>query len=398
MEIVETRTTTAFTALQDVWNELIEQCDRATIFQSWEWNEAWWRHLGGDKRLHLLQVRDHGRLVGLAPFCISRYPGTPLRRLMFVGTGVSDYLDVLSPTNRIGDVCAAIVQYLNMSRECDLVDLQDLHPNAVLREALQSSPLPTRLAHSHELMWVDQEASLSIDLPPTWEGYLASLSKKMRRNVPYYCRLLQRRCNEVDFGLAGRAELPEVMNALFQLHQKRWQRRQQQGHFGSQPLQAFHQQVAERFYDRHWLRLRYIRINGRIIAADYGFRFRDTFAGYLAGFDPDPEWQHYSIGMVMTAEVIRQAIAEGCQMLDFLRGKETYKEMWAPTREAINCRLLLIRRRSPRAHAMLWLDQLPSRLTPVINAKKRIVQMLHSVKDVIIRTEQKDTQTPAQAG
>jgi len=84
--------------------------------------------------------------------------------------------------------------------------------------------------------------------------------------------------------------------------------------------------------------------------------------------------------------------------LDFLRGKETYKEMWAPTREAINCRLLLIRRRSPRAHAMLWLDQLPSRLTPVINAKKRIVQMLHSVKDVIIRTEQKDTQTPAQAG
>src|SRR5688500_13021517 len=116
MEIVETRTAAAFTALQDEWNELLDQCERATIFQSWEWNEAWWRYLGCVKRLCLLQVRDHGRLVGLAPFCISRYPGTPLRRLMFVGTGVSDYLDILSPTDRLREVCAAIVQYLHMSR------------------------------------------------------------------------------------------------------------------------------------------------------------------------------------------------------------------------------------------------------------------------------------------
>jgi CelD/BcsL family acetyltransferase involved in cellulose biosynthesis len=290
------------------------------------------------------------------------------------------------------------MQYLQTSRHYDLVDLQDLHPSSVLREELHSTALPSTLVQTHELMWVDQESSLSIDLPPTWEAYLASLSKKMRRNVPYYSRLLQRRCSEVDVGLAGRAEVPEVMSALFQLHQKRWQRRQQQGHFGSRPVQAFHQQVADRFYNRRWLRLRYIRINRRIIAADYGFRFRGTFAGYLAGFDPDPEWQHYSIGMVMTAEVIRQAIAEGCQVVDFLRGKETYKEMWAPNHEATNCRLLLIRRRSPRARTTLWLDQLPSRLTPVINAKKRIVHMLHRVKEVIVRTEQRDPQTPVQAG
>ncbi len=384
MEIVETRTAAAFTALRDEWNELLAWCDRATIFQSWEWNEAWWHHFGSDKRLCLLQVRDHGRLVGLAPFCISRYPGTPLRRLMFVGTGGSDYLDVLSPTNRALEVCAAIVQYLTTSQDCDLVDLQDLHPTAVLRVALQSAPLPLTLARTHELMWVDQEPSLSIALPPTWEAYLAGLGKKMRKHVPYYCRLLQRRCEGVEFGLAGRAELPEVMSALFELHQKRWQRRQQHGHLGSQQAQAFHRQVAERFHNRSWLRLRYIRLGGRIIAIDYGFRFRDHYAGYLMGFDPDPEWQHYSVGMVMTAEVIRHAIAEGCQVLDFLRGKEAYKAMWAPTDEAVNCRLLLLRRRSARARTMLWLDDLPSRMTPLIKAKKRIVRTLHIVKDAIV--------------
>jgi CelD/BcsL family acetyltransferase involved in cellulose biosynthesis len=384
MEIVETRTAAAFTALRDEWNALLAWCDRATIFQSWEWNEAWWHHFGSDKRLRLLQVRDHGRLVGLAPFCISRYPDAPLRRLMFVGTGGSDYLDVLSPTNRALEVCAVIVQYLATSRECDLVDLQDLHPTAVLRGALQSAPLPPMLTRTHELMWVDQEPSLSIALPPTWEAYLARLGKKMRKKVPYDCRLLQRRCEGVEFGLAGRAELTAVMSALFELHQKRWQRRQQHRHLGSQQAQAFHRQVAERFHNRNWLRLHYLRLGGRIIAVDYGFRFRDHYAGYLAGLDPDPEWQHYSVGTVMTAEVIRHAIAEGCQVLDFLRGKEASKAMWAPTDAGVNCRLLLLRRRSTRAHAMRWLDDLPSCTIPLINAKQRIARTLRLVKDAIV--------------
>jgi CelD/BcsL family acetyltransferase involved in cellulose biosynthesis len=398
MEIVETGTTAAFTALRDEWSALLAWCDRATIFQSWEWNEAWWRHFGSDKRLRLLQVRDHGRLVGLAPFCISRYPGTPLRRLMFVGTGLSDYLDILAPTDRACEVRTAITQYLTTLRECDLVDLQDLHPTAVLRQALQSTPLPPALAHTHELIWVDQEPTLSIALPPTWEAYLARLGKKMRRNVPYYFRLLQRRCQEVEVRSAGHAELPEVMNALFELHQKRWQRRQHRGHLGSQQMQAFHREVAERFLHRNWLRLQYIRVGGRIIAIEYSFRFRDHWANYLAGFDPDPEWQRYSIGTVMTAEVIRHAIAEGCQVVDFLRGKEPYKAMWAPTDEAVNCRLLLLRRRSARGHTMLWLDDLPSRMAPLIRQKKRFVQMLYSIKGAILPVGQKRPSNPARAG
>jgi CelD/BcsL family acetyltransferase involved in cellulose biosynthesis len=397
MEIVETRTSKAFTDLRDEWNELLARCERATIFQSWEWNEAWWRHFGSDKRLLLLQAREHGRLVGLAPFYVSRYPGIPLRRLAFVGAGISDYLDVLAPMQQAFDVCTAIAQYLTSSRDHDLVDLQDLPPTAVLREAMQSSPLLPDVGAAYELMWVDQEPCLSLALPSTWEAYLARLGKKMRRNVPYYRRLLERRCERVDFGLAGRAELPEAMSALFELHQKRWQRREQRGHLGSQQVQAFHRLVAERFHDRDWLRLHYIRVGGRIIAIDYAFRFRDHYVGYLMGFNPDPEWQHYSIGTVMTAEVIRRAIAEGCQIIDFLRGKEAYKAMWAPTAEAVNCRLLLRRRHSTRARAILWLDELPSRLAPVIKAKRRLVQVLQTVRDAIVAAKRGDTHGPAHA-
>jgi CelD/BcsL family acetyltransferase involved in cellulose biosynthesis len=398
MEIVETRSSKGFTALRDEWNELLTQCDRATIFQSWEWNEAWWHHFGSGKRLLVLQVREHGRLVGLAPFCISRYPGTPLRRLMFVGTGISDYLDLLAPMNRAVDVCKLIEQFLIASREHDLVDLQDLRPTSALREALQCSPLSPAAADAHEVMWVDQEPCLAIALPPTWETYLERLGKNMRRNVPYYHRLLQRRYEKVDIGAVGRAELPEAMSALFELHQKRWQQRQHRGHLGNEQVQAFHRQVAERFFDRDWLRLHYIRIGGRIIAIDYAFRFRDDYFGYLMGFDPDPEWKRYSIGTVMSAEVIRRAIAQGCQVIDLLRGKDAYKAAWGPTAEAVNGRLLLRRRHSARARAILWLDDLPSRMAPVIAAKKRIVRALQVVRDAFIPAEHKGTHDPSLSG
>jgi len=398
MEIVETRSSRGFTALRGEWNELLTQCDQATIFQSWEWNEAWWHHFGSGKRLLLLQVREHGRLIGLAPFYISRYPGTPLRRLMFVGTGISDFLDILAPRHRAFEVCELIEQFLSSARDHDLVDLQDLRPTAVLRETLQCSSLSPAVADAHEVMWVDQEPCLAIALPPTWEAYMAGLGRNMRKNVPYYCRLLQRRREGVEIGAAGRAELPEVMSALFELHQKRWQQRRQRGHLVSQQVQAFHRQVAERFLDRNWLRLHYIRVGGRIIATDYAFRFRDHYAGYLMGFDPAPEWKHHSIGTVMTAEVIRHAIAEGCQVMDLLRGKDAYKAMWGPTQEAVNCRLLRRRRHSARARAILWLDNLPRRLAPVVKAKRRIVQALQIVTDAFIPADHKGTHDTAHSG
>jgi hypothetical protein len=87
MEIIKTRTSAGLAALRQEWHVLLERCDTATIFQSLEWNDAWWQSFSHDKRLLLLQVRDRGTLVGLAPFYISRQPGTPFRRLALIGTG-----------------------------------------------------------------------------------------------------------------------------------------------------------------------------------------------------------------------------------------------------------------------------------------------------------------------
>src|SRR5215813_44674 len=82
-----------FAALRPEWDALLERAE-ASLFQTWEWQWSWWRHFGRG-RLCLLTARRSGLLAGIAPLMLGRYFGLPLRRLQFIGTLGTDYLDLI---------------------------------------------------------------------------------------------------------------------------------------------------------------------------------------------------------------------------------------------------------------------------------------------------------------
>lgn len=348
LEVIESHSGEAFDALRGEWDALLEACGSATIYQTWEWNEAWWRVNHRGKRLRLLQIRERGQLIGIAPFYVSRHLGTPLRRLAFVGNGASDYMDVIAPDERAPEVCAAVFRTLESSRHFDLADLQQLRPRALLRR--EAEALPHRLAEIRP-----QEPCPCVALPDTWEEYARRLGKKMRSNLSYYERLLPKTFADAETRLAAEEEMEEALTALFDLHQKRWNAVLLPGVLGGSRVQAFHRLAARRLMERGWLRLHITKVEGRIVAALYCFRYRESTLYYLGGFAP--ELAKYSLGTVLTAHAIRQAICEGCAEFDFLRGDEPYKQRWMPE-SRVNARLLVPHPRSVRSHAMLRLNRL----------------------------------------
>lgn len=357
MEIAELRSADAIASLREEWDGLVALSERATIYQTWEWNDAWWNVYKRGKRLRLLLVRENGRLIGLAPLYVSRHLGTPLRRLAFIGTGASDYMDVIASDEHASEVCATVLDHLTRSRTYDMADLQQLRPTAHLREeaeCLQSSYF-TLNRHRKRLPTLSaQEPCPYVVLPETWEEYTARLGKKMRSNLSYYDRLLPKTFEGAEVRLAEEQELPEAMAALFDLHQKRWNARLLPGVMGGTKTQEFHRAVAERFHKRGWLRLHLTRVEGRTVAALYCFSHRGHYYYYLGGFAP--ELAKYSLGTVLTAHAMRQAIAEGCEEFDFLRGNEPYKYRWMPE-VRFNARLLVPRPRSLRSRALLRLNR-----------------------------------------
>jgi CelD/BcsL family acetyltransferase involved in cellulose biosynthesis len=97
---------TEFVALRELgaeWRSLVARCDASSIFQTFEWNYAWWESFGDKHRLLVLLARADGCLVGIAPLMIAERRAHGLRRhsIEFIGTGVSDYLDfIVAPVTK----------------------------------------------------------------------------------------------------------------------------------------------------------------------------------------------------------------------------------------------------------------------------------------------------------
>ena len=76
------------------------------------------------------------------------------------------------------------------------------------------------------------------------------------------------------------------LEELFELHQKRWQSEGQPGSFSSLTRRRrFYQDLSAVLLQRNWLEFWLLEIDGKTVAADYGFRYGDTVYALQAGFD-----------------------------------------------------------------------------------------------------------------
>src|SRR5262249_45065033 len=80
--------------LRKEWDDLVRETESASIFQTWEWVTTWYEHLGSNRDILLLTVRDgQGRLVGLAPFSLSRRRGGRVLHLLGFKNTLTEYFD-----------------------------------------------------------------------------------------------------------------------------------------------------------------------------------------------------------------------------------------------------------------------------------------------------------------
>ena len=90
---------------------------------------------------------------------------------------------------------------------------------------------------------------------------------------------------------------------------------------------SFHREFARCAFERGWLRLWFLEIDGDPVAAWYGFRFGEAESYYQSG--RDPAWDRSSVGLVLLAHTIREAMGDGMREYRLLRGGESYKDRFA---------------------------------------------------------------------
>ncbi len=307
-----------FSALKPEWNPLVHRSCCDTLFLTWEWQSTWWQHLG-EGGLLLLGFRheEDGRLIGIAPLYWCQQAGRS--QLNVVGCrDVSDYLDLIVEVGQEEAVYGALLDYLESDGpEWDYLDLCNIPEESLtysrLREMAEERGYQT-------LVQVEDVCPI-IELPNTWDEYLALLDKKQRHEIRRKLRRAEGGADARFFVVGPEHDLQDEMKDFVDLHQKSTPEKDA---FMDPEMQGFFYAAAQALHERGWLQLCFLEIQGVKSASLLNFDYGNAILVYNSGYDPT-RFAHLSPGIVVSARAIELAISLGRDKFDFLRGDEVYK-------------------------------------------------------------------------
>lgn len=329
MKIREVTSTKEFNALKDKWTELLKKSSNDNIFLTHEWLNTWWKYFGEGKELKIILVEENDKLVGIAPLMLTKRLFF-LRRLQFIGSPHSDYHDFILLSGREDRILVAILDYLlGQPFKWDVLDLKGIPQYSETLKIIDDC--------SYQTQKTIQDICPVLKLPKCWDDLLNQLGE--RRNIKRYSQRLNKQY-QVNYESCENKDLLETyMKMFFALHQRRWTKKGSKGVFADPQIKKFAIDIAKLFYDKDWLQLRVLKVNGKPISIYYIFKYNNIFYYYLSGTDPN--WSKYRVGTLLLADCIRSAIQKGCTEFDFTRGAEDYKKLWN-TQNRYNIRLELV--------------------------------------------------------
>ena len=326
LEVRVVTTTEALDALQPEWEELEREGGRS-VFVTFDWLRAWWKHYAAGRELRVFVAREEGRIAGVLPLYVGAaplLPGIPARVLRLLGSGADtspDYLGPLWRQERGEETLAALCEAAVASAGWDGIDVTDVAEDSPFLAALEGACRRAGVAALRRPGW---RISI-VPLPATWEEYLATLSRDRRNSI----RRMRRRAEEAGgrfFTWDGAPPLDAVVDRLVELHHERWKGRADRYAFSTSEYVGFHRDVMHACAAKGRLRLYCLEIAGQLAAIYYCYAYDGEVAYFQAGFDPRHE--KLRPGYVLMAYALEQAVAEGARRFDMLKGQYAHKATW----------------------------------------------------------------------
>ena len=254
-------------------------------------------------------LKVHNRALGLAPLCISQ------QTISFVGdTDLFDYHDFIVREEDSEAFYPALVDYLQDQPWAKMV-LTSLKEDS---KALEYLPKLYRgLGYSVSVEEEDLVPGMS--LPLTWEEYLSSLRKKDRHELKRKFRRLDeygsyRVLREYD------VELSESIDTFLSLMEES---KEEKRAFLNTQRENFFREIVHTMHQIGSLRLFFLELDGAIVAGVLCFDYAGRRFLYNSGYRLAQASN--SVGLLLKALCIRDAIENGLTYFDFLRGSEQYK-------------------------------------------------------------------------
>jgi CelD/BcsL family acetyltransferase involved in cellulose biosynthesis len=332
----------AWEAIKTEWNGLLELAPIHVPFLRHEFLREWWDTCGGGEwekgDLTIITAMDGEKLVGIAPFFLTKKKdGT--RCLMFLGSfEIADYLDFIVIPEFEDVFLLGLYGYLTSSQgpAWDCLDLYNILSHSPTIPALERTAIKVGWSLTQETL---QKAPY-IPLVGNWEKYLAGIDKKQRHEIRRKMRRAEECTESVELYVnSERSKLAEdTEKFLFLMAQD-----PEKKHFLTERMREQMANTIRCAFDTGCLHLAFLEIGGVKTAAYMSFNYLNRLWVYNSGLDRS--YSEYSPGWVLLGYLLRWANENGYQEFDFLRGDEEYKYRFGAIDRFV-CRVTISRKQT----------------------------------------------------
>jgi len=292
------------------WDNLRHCLKWRSIFVLPAWLKVWWEAFGGEGEPYLRTLRQGQKIIGFAPLLVDK--GTA----SFVGSAdVCDYLDFAITPGRERDFFKILLDDLK-EQGINKLDLRPLRPDSTVLAQLVSI-VQNR---GYEVTCLSEDVSLELDLPATWNEYLAILKSKQRHEVRRKLRRLwkagsvEHRCVEVGQEVE---DYLDIFLKLFSLS------KDEKASFMNHNRESFFRSLAKAMAEIGLLRIGILQLDKVPVAMTMGFDYNGSHYLYNSAYDP--QFSYLSVGLLCKVLCLKESIEKGKKKWNFLKGGEPYK-------------------------------------------------------------------------
>ena len=274
------------------------------------WLETWWKEFGSGFDLLLLSIYQGKQVIGIAPLKIKGETAS-----IIGSSDVSDYVDFIILPGREREFFSCLFEYLS-NKGISCLDIKHVHPESSIYRFFVNEVGN----HHYEIYYKQEDVSLELDLPASWDDYLALLSGKQRHEVRRKIRRLQEAGSVNYRSITDSDEVAELINIFFWMFSES---REDKKRFLTTSRESFFRSMTTRMTKQGFLKVGILELNDKPVSIIIYFDFENKIYLYNSGYDR--EYRHLSVGLLLKIFCIKDSIKKNKDTFDFLKGNETYK-------------------------------------------------------------------------
>ncbi|KUK93059.1 MAG: Uncharacterized protein XE06_1093 [Anaerolineaceae bacterium 46_22] len=282
----------------------------SSVFVLPGWLETWWQEFGSDFDLIILTIKDKNSVIGIAPLKIRENTAS-----IIGSSDVSDFVDFIVLSGKEREFFSCLLEYL-LNKGISCLDIKHVHPESSIYQFF----VDEEKNHRCEVNCKQDDVSLELDLPASWDDYLASLSGKQRHEVRRKIRRLKE-AGSIKYSTVSESnDVKHLINTFFWMFTES---REDKERFLTTNRESFFRSMASKMAEQGVLQIGLLELNEKPVSIILTFDYQNKIYLYNSGYDP--KYRHLSVGLLSKIFCIKESIEKNKTTFDFLKGNETYK-------------------------------------------------------------------------